>query len=113
MNEGPAILCVGVEAGDLAELRREMPDQELISAAGSSDAVECLRRREHGIPLVLVGENLVGGETDELVVFLRGTFPDLVLAAVLKPSRQGADCLGLVSGGLEVAHQLEHVGLLP
>ena len=82
MNEGPAILCVGVEAGGLAGLRREMPNQELICAVGSSDAVDCLRRRGHGIPLVLVGEDLDSGEADELVVFLRGTFPHLVLAVV-------------------------------
>jgi anti-sigma regulatory factor (Ser/Thr protein kinase) len=82
MGEGPAILCVGVEAGDLAGLRTEMPDHELVAAEGSSDAVECLRRREQGIALVLVGDSPVGGETDELVVFLRGTFPEVILGVV-------------------------------
>lgn len=84
MNASPPLLIVGTRDTELEALRQEMTGHELVYVPDGPRAVACLRARRQMIPAVLLDEGGLSDELEELIAYLKRTFPEIVLA-VLSP----------------------------
>ncbi len=85
MSEPFPFLIVGTRGAELDAFRQEMQGHELICVPDGPRAVACLRTRGDTVPAALLDGSGLGDELEELVPYLRRTFPEVALA-VLGPA---------------------------
>lgn len=80
MSEPFPFLIVGTKDAELDALRRETPGHDLIFVPDGPRAVVCLRARRHTILAALLDGRGLGDELEELIPYLRRTFPEVAMA---------------------------------
>lgn len=83
------LLIVGLPDPEMDALRRRMPGHDMISVPDGPRAVACLRTWGHGIPAALLDADALKDELEELVVYLKGTFPEASIALLGKVEDEG------------------------
>ena len=80
MNPSLPILAAGVDDSALETLRLELVDCDVLHVSDSAGAVRCLRERGHSVAVAVLGRVELGDELEELIVYVKGTFPEVGLA---------------------------------
>ncbi len=99
MVESLPFLIVGVGEPEVQGLREEVAECELICVPNSAGAVAYLRAHGHTVPMALLDGRGLDSELEELVVYLKSTFPEIaiaILGSVSPEERQPLELLGVV-----------------
>ena len=113
MTQSLPILAAGVDGSDLEMLRLELVDCDVLCVSDSAGAVRCLQERGHGVAVAVLGTSGLGDELEELVVYVRGTFPEVGLALLGTIAESDRKRLELLGVSLFLALPLRPTDLTP
>ncbi len=113
MAESLPILAAGVDDPALEILRLELVDCDVLCVSDSGGAVRCLRQRGHSVAVAVLGTIGLGEELEELVVYVKGTFPEVGLALLGTIGERERERLELLGVSLFLDPPLRPADLAP
>jgi anti-sigma regulatory factor (Ser/Thr protein kinase) len=82
MNHQPNILIIGAQQGHLAQQIQNLINCNPMCASDGKSAIAILRQTGHAISAALINTRNLEEDLEELVVYLRSTFPKITLAVL-------------------------------